>query len=34
VGRINLVDKRENARTFKPKSVPTCVSFHKGRVTS
>lgn len=34
VGRINLVDKRENSRTFKPKTVPTCVSFHKGRVTS
>jgi len=34
VGRINLVDKRENARTFKPKTVPTRVSFHKERVSS
>jgi hypothetical protein len=26
------VDKKENARTFRPKSVPTHLSFHKGRV--
>jgi transposase InsO family protein len=33
VGRIKLVDKKENARTFRPKTVPTNFSFHKGRVT-
>ena len=32
VGRIKLVDKKENARTFRPKSVPSNLSFHKGRV--
>lgn len=32
VGRIKLVDKKENARTFRPKQVPTTLSFHKGRV--
>ena len=32
VGRIKLVDKKENARTFRPKTVPTNLSFHKGRV--
>jgi putative transposase len=32
VGRIKLVDKRENSRTFRPKSVPTNLSFHKGRI--
>ena len=32
VGKINLVDKKENARTFRPKTVPTKLSFHKGRV--
>jgi transposase InsO family protein len=32
VGRIKLVDKRENARTFRPQKVPTNLSFHKGRV--
>jgi transposase InsO family protein len=32
VGRIKLVDKRENARTFRPQKVPTKLSFHKGRV--
>jgi hypothetical protein len=26
------VDKKENARTFRPKQVPTTLSFHKGRV--
>jgi hypothetical protein len=31
VGRIKLLDKRENARTFRPQSVPTTLSFHKGR---
>jgi putative transposase len=32
VGRIKLLDKKENARTFRPKSIPTNLSFHKGRV--
>ena len=32
VGPIKLVDKRENARTFRPKTVPTTLSFHKGEV--
>jgi transposase InsO family protein len=32
VGKIKLVDKKENARTFRPKTVPTNLSFHKGRV--
>jgi transposase InsO family protein len=32
VGKIKLVDKKENARTFRPKKVPTNLSFHKGRV--
>jgi putative transposase len=32
VGRIHLVDKKENARTFRPKTVTTNLSFHKGRV--
>jgi putative transposase len=32
VGRIKLVDKQENARTFRPQHVPTTLSFHKGRV--
>ena len=32
VGAIKLLDKKENARTFRPKSVPTNLSFHKGRV--
>jgi transposase InsO family protein len=32
VGRIKLVDKKENARTFRPKSVPLKLSFHKGRI--
>lgn len=34
VGRIKLVDKKENARTFRPNSVPSNLSFHKGRVKS
>jgi hypothetical protein len=32
VGRIKLVDKKENARTFRPQTVPSNFSFHKGRV--
>jgi hypothetical protein len=32
VGKIKLVDKKENARTFRPKTVPTNLSFHKRRV--
>jgi transposase InsO family protein len=32
VGRIKLLDKKENARTFRPKKVPTKLSFHNGRV--
>jgi transposase InsO family protein len=32
VGKIKLVDKKENARTFRPKKVPTNLSFHKGRI--
>jgi transposase InsO family protein len=34
VGAIKLVDKKENARTFRPKSVPNTLSFHKGKVLS
>ena len=34
VGSIKLVDKRENARTFRPQNIPTNLSFHKGRVAS
>jgi hypothetical protein len=34
VGRIKLVDKKENARTFRPNSIPSNLSFHKGRVSS
>ena len=34
VGQIKLVDKKENARTFRPKSIPSNLSFHKGRVES
>jgi len=33
VGKIKLVDKRENARTFRPQIVPDNLSFHKGRVS-
>jgi len=32
VGRIKLLDKKENARTFRPQKVSTNLSFHKGRV--
>jgi transposase InsO family protein len=32
VCKIKLLDKRENARTFRPQSIPTTLSFHKGRV--
>lgn len=32
VGRIRLLDKQENARTFRPQQVPTHLSFHKGEV--
>jgi putative transposase len=32
VGRIKLLDKRENARTFRPQQVSTKLSFHQGRV--
>ena len=32
VGRIKLVDKKENARTFRPKKVTNTLSFHNGRV--
>ena len=31
VGRIKLLDKRENARTFRPQKVETSVSFATGR---
>lgn len=34
VGSIKLVDKKENARTFRPQNIPTNLSFHKGRVSS
>jgi len=34
VGQIKLVDKKENARSFRPKSIPSNLSFHKGRVQS
>ena len=32
VGRIKLLNKKENARTFRPQHVSTAISFHKGRV--
>jgi hypothetical protein len=32
VGRIKQVDKKENARTFRPQKVHTNLCFHKGRV--
>ena len=32
VGRIKLVDKQENARTFRPEQVLTPVSFATGRI--
>jgi putative transposase len=31
VGRIKLLDKKENARTFRPQNVATNISFHQGR---
>ena len=34
VGSIKLVNKKENARTFRPQNIPTNISFHKGRVDS
>jgi putative transposase len=34
VGNIKLVDKKENARTFRPQNIPSHLSFHKGRVSS
>ena len=34
VGKIKLLDKKENARTFRPKEIPTHLSFHQGRVRS
>jgi hypothetical protein len=32
VGRIKLLDKKENARTFRPQQVNTQLSFHKKKV--
>lgn len=32
VGPIKLVDKKENAHSFRPKKVTTTLSFHNGRV--
>ena len=32
VGRIKLLNKKENARTFRLRHVSTTISFHKGRV--
>jgi transposase InsO family protein len=32
VGTIKQVNKKENARTFRPQSVPTNFCFHKGRI--
>ena len=32
VGRVKLLDKKENARTFRPQQVSTHLSFHKGEV--
>jgi len=34
VGRVKLLDKRENARTFRPQQVTTQLSFHKKKVRS
>jgi transposase InsO family protein len=31
VGKIKLLDKKENARTFRPQTVPINISFHQGR---
>jgi len=32
VGRVKVLDKKENARTFRPRCVSTHISFHKGKV--
>jgi hypothetical protein len=32
VGKIKLLDKRENARTFRPQKVPTQLSFAQRRI--
>jgi hypothetical protein len=32
VGRIKLLDKKENARTFRPQQTSTLLSFHKEEV--
>ncbi len=32
VGRIKLLDKKENAHTFRPKTIGNALSFHKGEV--
>ncbi len=32
VGKIRLLDKQENARTFRPQQASTHLSFHKGEV--
>ena len=32
VGKIRLLDKQENARTFRPQQISTHLSFHKGEV--
>lgn len=32
VGRVKLLDKKENARTFRPRHVSTHLSFHKEKV--
>ena len=34
VGRIKLLDKKENARTFRPQKISPHLSFHKGRTLS
>jgi len=34
VGRIKLLDKKENARTFRPQKISSQLSFHKGRTLS
>jgi len=32
VGKIKLLDKKENAKSFRPQRVPTSLSFHKEQV--
>jgi len=32
VGKIRLLDKKENARTFRPNTASTHLCFHKGRI--